>query len=48
MRRLAVVLLLAGCTVGPDWQQPKVETPPAWRIDYAQARWRHERLARGL
>ena len=38
MRRLAVVLLLAGCTVGPDWQQPKVETPPAWRIDYAQAR----------
>jgi multidrug efflux system outer membrane protein len=30
-------MLLAGCTVGPDWQQPKVETPPAWRIDYAQA-----------
>src|SRR3954466_15567200 len=30
-------LLLAGCTVGPDWQQPKVEAPPAWRIDYAQA-----------
>ena len=29
--------LLGGCTVGPDWQQPKVETPPAWRLDYAQA-----------
>ena len=37
MRRAALVFLLAGCTVGPDWQQPKVETPPAWRIDYAQA-----------
>ena len=29
--------LLSGCTVGPDWQQPKIEAPPAWRIDYAQA-----------
>ena len=28
---------LAGCTVGPDWQQPKVDAPPAWRIEYAQA-----------
>jgi len=28
---------LGGCAVGPDWQQPKVETPPAWRIEYAQA-----------
>src|SRR4051794_32778345 len=37
MRRLLVVTLLAGCTVGPDWQQPKVDTPPAWRVDYAQA-----------
>jgi len=33
----ALAVLLAGCSVGPDWQQPKVETPPAWRIDYAQA-----------
>src|SRR5260221_6567961 len=30
-------MLVAGCAVGPDWQQPKVETPPAWRIEYAQA-----------
>ena len=37
MKRLTLVVLLAGCTVGPDWQQPKVDTPPAWRIDYAQA-----------
>ncbi|HET7366189.1 MAG TPA: efflux transporter outer membrane subunit, partial [Burkholderiales bacterium] len=29
--------LLGGCAVGPDWQQPKVDTPPAWRIEYAQA-----------
>ncbi|HTM62049.1 MAG TPA: efflux transporter outer membrane subunit [Burkholderiales bacterium] len=37
MKRLALVLLLSGCTVGPDWRQPKVDAPPAWRIDYAQA-----------
>jgi len=29
--------VLAGCTVGPDWRQPRVDTPPAWRIEYAQA-----------
>jgi multidrug efflux system outer membrane protein len=34
---LAVTLALAACTVGPDWQRPKVETPPAWRIEYEQA-----------
>jgi multidrug efflux system outer membrane protein len=34
---VAAALVLAGCSVGPDWQQPKVEAPPAWRIDYAQA-----------
>jgi len=33
----AAALALAGCAVGPDWQQPKVDTPPAWRIEYAQA-----------
>ena len=33
----AAALALAGCTVGPDWQQPKVDTPPAWRLEYAQA-----------
>jgi multidrug efflux system outer membrane protein len=38
LNRIALVaVFLAGCTVGPDWQQPKVETPPAWRIDYPQA-----------
>ena len=38
MNRVALAaLLIAGCTVGPDWQQPKVDTPPAWRIDYPQA-----------
>jgi multidrug efflux system outer membrane protein len=34
---IAAALVVAGCTVGPDWQQPKVEAPPAWRIDYPQA-----------
>ena len=38
MNRVALAaVFLAGCTVGPDWQQPKVDTPPAWRIDYPQA-----------
>ena len=36
-RAVAMGVLLAGCAVGPDWQQPKVDTPPAWRIEYAQA-----------
>ena len=33
MRRisLAVVLLLAGCKVGPDYRQPMAETPPAFK-----------------
>jgi len=35
--RLAVLIFLAGCTVGPDFQQPQVEAPPAWRIELAQA-----------
>jgi multidrug efflux system outer membrane protein len=38
LKRLPLLfLLLSGCAVGPDWQQPQVEAPPAWRIDYAQA-----------
>ena len=28
---------LAGCTVGPDYLRPSVESPTAWRIDYPQA-----------
>ena len=28
---------LAGCTVGPNYVRPTVETPPAWRIDYPKA-----------
>jgi outer membrane protein, multidrug efflux system len=30
---LAAVLLLAGCTVGPDWKRPQVESPETWRVD---------------
>jgi multidrug efflux system outer membrane protein len=28
---------VVGCTVGPDYVRPEVETPPAWRIDFPQA-----------
>ena len=28
---------VAGCTVGPDYVRPDVDTPAAWRIDYPKA-----------
>jgi outer membrane protein, multidrug efflux system len=40
MRRamaVALGLAVAGCTVGPDFAKPVVDTPPAWRIEYPQA-----------
>ena len=44
MRALRAITVLAlaaalagGCTVGPDYVKPKIDSPPAWRIDYAQA-----------
>jgi multidrug efflux system outer membrane protein len=38
LKRFPIIFLfLAGCAVGPDYEQPKVETPPAWRIEYAEA-----------
>ena len=33
----ACIAVLAGCTVGPNYVRPTVETPPAWRIDYPKA-----------
>src|SRR5262245_32644590 len=37
-RSIAIAALaVAGCAVGPDWQQPEVPTPPAWRLSYPQA-----------
>lgn len=32
-----VAILLAGCTVGPDWQRPKTDAPAAWRVEPPQA-----------
>ncbi len=41
MRISTVVVLLAtvvaGCTIGPDYERPAVESPSAWRIDYPTA-----------
>lgn len=31
LRRLAMVLLLAGCAVQPDYQRPELELPQAWK-----------------
>jgi multidrug efflux system outer membrane protein len=38
-RLLATLLavFLAGCTVGPDYQRPTVQSPNEWRIDYPKA-----------
>jgi len=36
---LAVLLatVIAGCTIGPDYERPAVVAPTAWRIDYGTA-----------
>ena len=38
-RLLAILLAVfrAGCTVGPDYQRPTVQSPADWRIDYPKA-----------
>ena len=33
----AIALAAAGCTVGPDYAKPAVDTPAGWRIDAASA-----------
>jgi multidrug efflux system outer membrane protein len=33
-----LTLSLFGCTVGPDYRQPIVETPPSWRFEEKEAR----------
>jgi outer membrane protein, multidrug efflux system len=30
-------MLVAGCAVGPDYQRPDIEMPPAWRIEAGEA-----------
>jgi outer membrane protein, multidrug efflux system len=39
MKRWTFVALVAisGCTVGPDYVRPVVDTPPEWRIEYPKA-----------
>ncbi|MBX9961811.1 MAG: efflux transporter outer membrane subunit [Burkholderiales bacterium] len=32
-----IATLLAGCTVGPDWQRPKTDAPAGWRVEPSQA-----------
>lgn len=32
-----MVILLAGCSVGPDYVKPTIVSPPSWRIDYEAA-----------
>jgi outer membrane protein, multidrug efflux system len=32
-----VAVAVAGCTVGPDYVRPAVDSPTAWRVDYTKA-----------
>lgn len=34
---LALVVLLGGCALGPDYQRPAVDTPAGWRVPAAEA-----------
>jgi len=34
---IAVALAFAGCTVGPNYTRPTVESPPSWRVTEEQA-----------
>jgi multidrug efflux system outer membrane protein len=34
---VAAATTVAGCTVGPDYVRPTVDTPATWRIDYPKA-----------
>jgi multidrug efflux system outer membrane protein len=36
-RLILLLLPLAGCTLGPEYVRPPVDSPAAWRVDYAQA-----------
>jgi outer membrane protein, multidrug efflux system len=41
MRALIILLLLvmlAGCAVGPDYQRPSLDTPKAWRLEDQEAK----------
>lgn len=41
MRQLALAAALAvlvpGCVVGPNYERPKIDKPPEWRMDYPRA-----------
>ena len=34
---LLLLLVPLGCTVGPDYVRPEVDTPDTWRVDYREA-----------
>jgi multidrug efflux system outer membrane protein len=35
---LVVLMLVAGCAVGPDYRRPGVDTPKAWRVEEKEAK----------
>jgi multidrug efflux system outer membrane protein len=35
---LMLIVLIAGCAVGPDYKRPTIDTPKAWRVDENEAK----------
>jgi len=35
---MIIVLLIAGCAVGPDYKRPAIDTPTAWRVEEKEAK----------
>ena len=40
----AGIVLLAGCMVGPDYQEPVTETPSNWHVDLAYSKMTEDSL----
>jgi len=41
----AVLTMLAGCTVDPDYQRPSVAAPAQWQLDPVDAYWHPARAS---
>ena len=34
---IMILVMLAGCAIGPDYKKPEIPSPPAWMVDMTQA-----------
>src|SRR5512137_2900197 len=35
---LFLMMIIAGCAVGPDYKRPEINSPQTWRVEEAQAK----------